>query len=260
MIKWCIRRVTPNRIAKVLWGDRERWGLVAQEDDSCWIEWGGEYLSFYEQNQRKGIGVRVNDAGYRVMSSINLSDKVCLEIGPGDIRHLPFWIGKKKPKKYIVADVQRGMIDKALATLSSLGVPVCPLLVCRDSKELPLEESSVDVIVTFYSLEHIYPLEPYLRELHRILRPGGMLIGAIPAEGGLAWGVGRALTSRRWFKKNTMIDPDKIICWEHPNYADEIISLLDSVFKRRMTSLWPFSFLPLLDTNLVVRFIYEKES
>ena len=35
-------------------------------------------------------------------------------------------------------------------------------------------------------------------------------------------------------------DPDKIICWEHPNHADEILSALDGVFKRRMTSLWPF--------------------
>ena len=260
MITWCIRKIMPDSIAKVLWGDRKKWGLIVQEDDPCWREWGGVYLAFYGQNQRKGVGVRVNDAGYRIMSSIDLSDKVLLEIGPGDIRHLPFWVGEKKPKEYIVADVQSEMIDKAQATLSSAGVPVRPLLVRRNSNYLPLEDNSADVIVTFYSLEHIYPLAPYLRELHRILRPGGVLIGAIPAEGGLAWGIGRALTSRRWFKRNTTIDSDKIICWEHPNHADEILSALDGVFKRRMTSLWPFPFLPLLDANLVVRFLYEKEA
>ena len=31
----------PDRIAKVLWGDREKWGLTIQEDDPCWKEWGG---------------------------------------------------------------------------------------------------------------------------------------------------------------------------------------------------------------------------
>ena len=180
------------------------------------------------------------------MSSIDLSDKVLLEIGPGDIRHLPFWRDGKKPKGYIVADVQSEMIDKAQATLSSTGLSVRSLLVRRDSNVLPLEENSADVIITFYSLEHIYALTPYLRELRRLLRPGG---GAIPTEGSLAWGLGRALISRRWFKRNTTIDPDKIICWEHPNHADEILSALDGVFKRHMTSLWPFLFLPLLDAN-----------
>lgn len=260
MIKWCIRKLMPDRIAGALWGDRKKWGLIVQKDDPCWREWGGTYLAFYNQNQRKGVGVRVNDASYRIMSSIDLSDKVLLEIGPGDIRHIPFWIGKKKPKEYIVADVQMEILHMAKATLSKAGLPVKTLLVNRESTALPLESGSVDVIISFYSLEHIYPLAPYLRELSRILRPGGWLVGAIPAEGGLAWGLGRALTSRRWLKRNTTIDPDKIICWEHPNYADDILRDMDAVFKRRSVSLWPLPFLPLLDTNLIIKFLYEKEA
>jgi hypothetical protein len=66
------------------------------------------------------------------------------------------------------------------------------------------------------------------------------------------------LTSRRWFKKNTVIDPDKIICWEHPNFADQILGELDQVFAREAVEHWPLPWLPLLDPNLVIRLLYRK--
>jgi SAM-dependent methyltransferase len=118
----------------------------------------------------------------------------------------------------------------------------------------------VDVVVSFYSLEHLYPLAPYLRELHRVLRPGGVLVGAIPAEGGLAWGLGRLVTSRRWLKRHTTIDPDKIICWEHPNYADAVLGALGAEFEREHLSLWPLPWLPLHDLNLIIRLVYRRRS
>ena len=93
--------------------------------------------------------------------------------------------------------------------------------------------------------------------MNRVLKPGGILVGAIPAEGGLGWGLGRALTSRRWFKKNTSINPDKIICWEHPNFADTIIKELDRVFKLQKISQWPLR-IPIIDINLIIKIIYKK--
>lgn len=66
------------------------------------------------------------------------------------------------------------------------------------------------------------------------------------------------LTSRRWFKKNTQIDPDKIICWEHPNFADHVIAELDQLFQRQSVVHWPLPWLPVLDVNLIIRFHYLK--
>ena len=71
-------------------------------------------------------------------------------------------------------------------------------------------------------------------------------------------GGGRMVTSRKWFHKNTSIDPDKIICWEHPNFADEVITGLDKVFERDFVNTWPLPFLPLLDANLILKFLYRK--
>jgi SAM-dependent methyltransferase len=255
MNRIAIRRYLPRAIRAGLWGDRERWGLVADEQDPCWREWGKTYADFYLANQREGVGTRVNDAGYSVMSQIDLQGKRVLEIGAGDIRHQKYWRGR--PLEYILADVSTDMMAFARERLTETGINHRALLVERN-RGLPLADASVDVIVSFYSLEHLYPLRPYLDEMLRLLKPGGVLIGAIPAEGGLAWGLGRMLTSRRWFKKNTRIDPDKIICWEHPNFADEIVAEIDQQFERVILTRWPFPWLPFLDVSLVIRFMYGK--
>ena len=250
-----IRTFLPNSLSTPLWGDRARWGLILNHEDPCWQQWQSTCTDFYEANQREGIGTQVNDAGYGVMSTIDLSGKRVLEIGAGDIRHIKYWRGK--PAEYLLADVSLEMLAIAKKRLDEQGVTYRSLPVARN-QALTLEDASVDVIVSFYSLEHLYPLRPYLDEFRRLLKPGGCLIGAIPAEGGLAWGAGRMLTSRRWIKANTTIDYDKIICWEHPNYADHILAELDQAFQRQVVGYWPLSFLPVLDLNLVIRLCYRK--
>ncbi len=250
-----IRNFLPHFVCTPLWGDRRKYGSTIQEKDACWSAWQQSYLDFYHANQRQGVGTKVNDAGYKIMKALDLKDKTILEIGPGDIRHVQFW--KNRPSCVILADVQQAMLDKSSKILNDQRVATQTLLMHRN-KALPLEDDSVDIILTFYSLEHIYPLPHYLSELKRVLKSDGFLAGAIPAEGGVAWGGGRFITSRRWFKKNTRINPDKIICWEHPNFADHILSELDQYFIRQQIHYWPLQWLPFLDLNLVIRFVYRN--
>jgi SAM-dependent methyltransferase len=249
------RIIMPKLFKKVLWGDRERWGLIIKEEDPCWKEWQNKYSDFYIQNQREGIGTYVNDAGYAIMNDINLDGKRVLEIGAGDIRHIKYWSGN--PAQYILADTSDSMMDFAKKRLADKDISYKTLKVTRN-KPLPVDDESIDVIISFYSLEHIYPLGPFLDEASRLLKPNGIIIGAVPTEGGLAWGLGRFLTSRRWFRKHTTIDPDKIICWEHPNFADEIFHALNNKFKAQKIRCWPIPWISILDINLVIRFIYKK--
>lgn len=252
-----LRNLLPQWMSLPLWGNRKRWGVVAQPDDACWKEWQRISSDAYMATQRNNrkITATVLNAGYRVMSEIDMDGKRILEIGPGDIQHIAFWRGR--PTEYLLADIHPDMLSMAEHKLQSAKVSFRSLLV-RRGRPLPLEDASVDVVVSFYSLEHLYPLAPYLADFSRVLCTGGILIGAIPAEGGLAWGGGRLLTSRRWFRKNTTIDLDKIICWEHPNFADHIVAELDRCFIRRNLTLWPLPWLHLQDANLVIRFIYCK--
>ncbi|HZZ80539.1 MAG TPA: class I SAM-dependent methyltransferase [Gemmataceae bacterium] len=195
--------------------------------------------------------------GYRILRKVDLSSASVLEVGPGDILHMDQWQGV--PKRFVIADVQQAMLDRSAARLVERKVCFETKLMARtDITSLPFNTAEFDYILSFYSLEHLYPLESTLAEFARVLRPGGKLVGSIPAEGGLAWGMGRFLTTRRWLKKHTTIDPDKIICWEHPNFADHILRLLDRFFVRQRVTYRPFC-IPSIDLNLVISFIFERK-
>jgi len=219
----------PSAISVPLFGDRARHGLAAVRNDPTWREWQRIMLTFYDANQKRGIGKIVNDAGDRVRRRIDLTGKRVLEIGPGSLNHIPNWRGQ--PASYALVDIEPECLDRGAERLREHGVPV--------------------------TLEHLYPLSSYLGEFLRVLKSGGVLIGAIPAEGGLAWGLGRFLTTRRWMHRNTNIDPDMVICWAHPNFANAILWELDTHMRKRYLRFWP-AIVPSIDANLVIKFIYEK--
>lgn len=244
----------PEWIARPLFGDRRRFGLTPRPEDPCWREWERVYLTFYEQNQKRSIGAVVSDAGYRVMGNIDLEGKKVLEIGPGALSHTRYWRGR--PQLYVIADVQEQMLQRSAARLAQAGVAYETCLVERGPTSLRrFKGQRFDAIVSFYALEHLAPLEDFLDGIAGALAPSGVLVGGIPTEGGLAWGFGRYLTSRRWLKKHTSIDPDKIICWEHPNFAHDILAALEARFECKQLSFWPLR-APTIDLNLIVRFVY----
>lgn len=49
-----------------------------------------------------------------------------------------------------------------------------------DATSLPLDNEVFDVVVSFETIEHIHYYEMYLREIHRILKPGGTFIVSTP--------------------------------------------------------------------------------
>lgn len=252
-----IARYLPYPIFKRLFGDRKRYGGGVDPADPSWIEWQEKLMRFYESTQKSGLGKRVNDAGYAVLRRVDFEGKIVCEIGPGTLPHLAFWNGK--PREYIAVDVSEAFLAATRRRLEQEVRCVCrPVVVDRASPALPLESESVDIVVSFYSLEHLTPLGGHLDEVYRILKPGGLLVGAVPNEGGFLWGLGRFLTSRRWVRKHTTIDYDKIICWEHPNFLDDIWMALQKRFDCLSAAMAPFAFLPLADVNLVTKFIFRK--
>jgi SAM-dependent methyltransferase len=246
----------PHFLSSPLFGDRRRFGLKIQPEDPCWKEWQKTCVTFYENLQKKSVGAVVNNAGYRVMSRVDLAGRRVLELGPAEMGHMKYW--NATPGHFVAADVRSGMLKLAQERLQAGAVPHSTRLLSeQDPAAMGFDDAEFDVVVSFYSLEHIHPLEAGVNEIRRVLKPGGQLVGAIPCEGGLGWGLGRFLTSRRWLRKNTRINPDKIICWEHPNFADGILTMLDAKLKRAHLSYWPLG-LPSIDLNLVIRFVYEK--
>ena len=248
-----IRNFFGSKLSTRLWGRRSL-GKFPLINDIEWMTWKSNEASIYQHNQRKGIGLVINKAAYSIMQTIDLRNKTVLEIGAGDVLHLAHW--QNIPREFVIVDISEAMIDLSNKSFTNSGVNVTSYKITKQ-EPLPLMSNSVDVVISFFSLEHIYPLDEHLNELHRVLKPGGVLVGGIPGEGGLAWGLGRLITSRRKVNKLKLFDYDKIIAWEHPNFADEIIDELDSIFLRKKIIFWPFR-VHSIDLNLVIKFIYEK--
>jgi SAM-dependent methyltransferase len=94
-----------------------------------------------------------------------------------------------------VLDVGSGIGDFLRGCPGSVGVDVNPHLVewCREQGldvrlmtegNLPFAEHSVDGVNLDNVLEHIEEPAPLLREIHRVLRPGGVFVVGVPGPRG----------------------------------------------------------------------------
>ena len=89
--------------------------------------------------------------------------------------------------------------DRALSMLR-LARKRWPKLVCLDAAELPIRGASLDA-VTLHSVLYLLPArERTLREVYRVLRPGGRVVLLEPRDGPATTfrGLLRALPSPRW--------------------------------------------------------------
>ena len=248
----------PGRIYSRLWGDRRKFGFKPDANDPEWKIWlEKRYTDFYQNTQQIGMGDRICKMAYPVISKINFKNKKVLEIGPGIIRHLDYI--SSKPQMYTICDTEEDCLSMSKLVLDRAEIRNEKVLLdnVKDSY-LPFSDGGFDLVISFNSLEHLTPLEDYLMEIYRVIKPGGQLVGGIPCEGGLVWGIGRYLTTRRYVRRNYNINYDKIICWEHPNFADFIFRLLERFFKQEYIKFHPLSWLS-IDCNLVASFVYRKE-
>lgn len=246
-------QILPSFIRTPLFGYRGTDSVSFSPMDSDWISWQSAYLNFYSETQTKGIGGFITRLGYKNLSRIQLDDKIVLEIGPGSLPHRNLWNGT--PQLFISVDVDQQFHHTAKEKSKTNFRAITP---DRNDFKIPEPSDSVDIIISFYSLEHLNNLESHVNEFYRILKPGGLIVGAVPNEGGLAWGLGRYFGTRRWIKKRYNIDYDKIIAWEHPNYVDQVQKILDSKFYRKEWTQYPFNLLRSMNLNLISSFTYLK--
>lgn len=245
----------PYFISKRLFGDRKKFGLKLDKNDPDYLEWEKNYLKFYIDNQKNHLGKIVNHYGFKISRMIDLSEKKVLELGPGIIEHLKYTT--TVPKEYLIADTKDSFLETSAKILQNFGI-VNVQKIKVDGITLPIDDNEIDIIFSFHQLEHIYDLDTYVKEIKRILKPAGLLIGAVPCEGGIAWGLGRFLTSRRYVKKYMNFNYDKIICWEHPNFVNRIRSVLRNNLCELTSIKRPLNLLP-FDCNLSWSFIFKKE-
>ncbi|MCE5250871.1 class I SAM-dependent methyltransferase [bacterium] len=245
----------PNFIFKSLFGDRKQWGNQPFANDKDFIYWMDKlWLDYYMGFHQGRIASTVNHLGFKIMNHINLNNRSILEVGPGNVEHLRYT--QTRPREYIIIDLTEDLLTVAEKKLNSYNVHNVKKILLSGT-HIPLPENHIDIILTFHQLEHVHNLTEHIDEFKRILKNDGLIVGAVPAEGGLTWGIGRFFTTRRYIKKNLNIDFDKIICWEHPNFVDAIKKILDREFTLVKSWKKPLGFLP-FDLTISWSFIYKK--
>lgn len=122
-----------------------------------------------------------------------------LEIGVGSGLNLPFYDRAKVTRLRALdpsAELQR------LARPRAEAAPVPVELLTASAEEIPLENASVDSVVITYTMCSIPQVDKALREMHRVLRPGGTLLfaehGRAPDASVVGW-QDRLNPLWRWF-------------------------------------------------------------
>ncbi len=99
-----------------------------------------------------------------------------LEIGPGTGYYtldLAEWVGPEGTLE--ILDIQREMLDHAMGRVGKRGLAnVTPTQ--GDAQALPFDDASIDAVVLTTVLGEIPDQGAALREISRVLRPGGRLI------------------------------------------------------------------------------------
>jgi len=104
-----------------------------------------------------------------------LSPQLILDAGVGTGEAVVPLMQRYKKSRLVALDLSERMLSRALA---HGGLMRKPELVCADIEQLPFCENSFDLVFSSLTLQWCNDLPATLRELLRVLRPGGLLMFA----------------------------------------------------------------------------------
>ncbi len=220
------------------------------DEDPMWALWQAKAPEIYERiyYQSNPVVAAINLSGHRLIERTYPNGTHfgrVLEVGAGTGIHLDFV--RHSFDDYLVTDINADLLDKARERHAGDPRPINYEI--ADALALPYPDASFDRVVSVYNLEHLPEPHRVLEEWRRVLKPGGVLSVAIPAEGGIPWNLGRHLTTRRSFAREGL-DLDYIIAREHINACYRLVSLLRHYFEDRDERWYPVR-IPTPHLNLV---------
>ena len=109
---------------------------------------------------------------------------IMLDVGCGEGRHI-FGIMQEHPEmKCIGLDMDNGSLHKAeegyeyFKSISNVGAEFLK----GSAYSLPFLDNSLDLIVCSEVLEHLHQYNDAVKEIHRVLKPGGKFYASVPAS------------------------------------------------------------------------------
>lgn len=133
---------------------------------------------FYEQDALREISEttrRIEELRYRMLSSkVPKGSKKVLDIGCGNGELICMLA--EKGHKCVTLDLSKNRLAKFKSRAKKLGVTQ----IQGDSTNIPLQDSSIDIIMCSEVLEHIKDYEKVLKQMNRILKPHGRIVVSVP--------------------------------------------------------------------------------
>ena len=119
------------------------------------------------------------DVGWRkkaLRQLVSLKPKTILDVatGTGDVAILAYEI--LKPEKITGIDISTGMLGIAKTKIEKLGLQNQIDLVEGDSESINFPDASFDAITVAFGVRNFENLEKGLKEMRRVLKPGGKLV------------------------------------------------------------------------------------
>jgi ubiquinone/menaquinone biosynthesis C-methylase UbiE len=192
-----------------------------------------------------GLTGKFQIKGHQIIGSWSkvFTNKIVLEVGCGHGHHLKF--SNQAYQSYFGLDIEIKFLETLLNRYPENSV------INGDAYGLPFKNHSVDCVLSIYNFEHLRELDKALEEISRVLKPDGMLLLSIPAEGGFLYGVGRSLTSKPYMERKYGIDYDAIVHYEHCNNYKDIVNNLKRKFNIIEKSFIPFC-IPSFQLNAII--------
>jgi ubiquinone/menaquinone biosynthesis C-methylase UbiE len=112
----------------------------------------------------------------RLIPQPRASYPVVLDVGCGNGRSLPKLNERFAPRDLIGVDIDPDMLAAAARTAADAGI--APTLLAGSSSRLPIASGTVDLLFCHQTFHHLVEQEQAIREFHRVLRPGGIMLFA----------------------------------------------------------------------------------
>lgn len=229
----------------------ENFPLPAIYNDPEFKKWLNIAAQIRANSYKKGslIGV-IQDCGHRLLESwaCKKEEGWRLDLGCGSGRHFDFVLDGRS---VIGFDSNPDSLKTAFKNNPQ------SIFIRGNMEWLPFVDGFFEVVYAIFSLEHAYCLERCVREIKRVLNKNGVLLVALPAEGGFLFNLLRELTTIPDMRRRYGIDYRKVMRIEHCNTASKVIAALREQFRPLRSRFFPF-FLPSANINLTILSSYES--
>lgn len=212
--------------------------------DSILKKWYGDYYStvsvtadgsLFERYLHKSMEAGLRGATYfpRV-----------LEVGGNRGEHIPYV--KHRFDEYVLTDLYPPNL------LESLRADKRVVSASADVEDLPYEDNSFDRLVSTCVLHHVPDPFRALREMRRVVRPGGRLTILLPTDPSAAYRLAQRVTSGRNARKRGIGEFFELVhAVDHVNHFTSLIQQINYVFRRDdLSCVWRPTRVPLWHLNL----------